>query len=107
MNTKKFVKLIIVVIVVIFFYAYITETSGYYEYSIRNKSNLTEEQIKRFEEDVKEGRDIDINEYTADTSVDYSNKLTKTTTKVSLEINSYLRDRIRDVFRILDKMVEE
>lgn len=107
MSTKKFIKLIVIVVVVIFFYAYITETSGYYEYSIRNRSNLTEEQIRRFEEDVKEGKDIDISDYSTNDVVDYSNRLTKTTTKVSLKINSYLKDRIKDVFRILDKMVEE
>ncbi len=107
MSVKKVVKFGIICVVIIFFCAYVIEESGYYEYNLSNKRNLTEEQIKQFESDVKEGKDIDIDDYVVDSTVDYSNKLTKVTTKISLGINDYLKDKIKGVFSILNRMVEE
>lgn len=107
MNSKKIIKLLILLVIIVFFCAYIIEVSGYYEYNLHNKRNLTEEQIKQFESDVKAGKDIDINEYISDNAVDYSNKLTKTTTKISLGVNNYLKDKIKMVFSLLNRMVEE
>lgn len=107
MSVKKVVKFFVICIIIIFFCAYVIEASGYYEYNLSNKRNLTQEQIEQFENDVKEGRDIDIQDYVTDSTVDYSNKLTKATTKISLSINDYLKSKIKSVFSILNKMVEE
>lgn len=107
MSSKKIIKFVIVGVVIVFGCAYVIEESGYYEYNLYNKRNLTEEQIEKFEADVKAGKNIDIDDYVTDNRIDYSNKLTKTTTKISLGINQYLKERIKDVFSILNRMVEE
>lgn len=107
MSVKKIIKFVVISVVMVFFCAYVIESSGYYEYNLSNKRNLTQEQIEQFEKDVKQGRDIDINDYMTDSTVDYSNKLTKATTKISLGINDYLKSKIKSIFSILNRMVEE
>ena len=85
--------------------AYFIEMGGYYEYHLAERKNLTEEQIKLFEEDVKNGKDVRIENYLKDTQIDYSNNLTKKTSEYSLKLNDYLRDVIGSVFHVFEKLV--
>ena len=103
MKYKKMMKFFCMLIILIFLFSYFIEVSGYYEYNLQNKKNLTEEQIKQFEMDVKEGKDIDLNQYLQDSQVDYSNQLTKTTRAISLKLNDYLKNFLSPGFKILEK----
>ena len=73
----------------------------------KKKEPLTEEQMKQFEEDVKNNENIDLNDYVVNTQTDYTNKFTKGVTNASLTINRYLKKSIESVFKIMSKMVEE
>lgn len=106
MKTKKIIKFISLIIILAFLFSYIIEKSGYYEYNLQNKKNLTEDEIKQFEKDVKEGKNIDINDYLKDNTIDYSNKLTKTTSEVSLKLNKYLTKAINNTFNIFGKLIK-
>lgn len=106
MKKKKGLSLIFTLIILIFICSYVVSQSGYYEYSLQSKKNLTEEEIKQFESDIKEGKDVDITDYLKDKEVDYTNTLTKTTVKVSTKINDYLKKGIESVFKILNSLVE-
>lgn len=105
MKLKKIIKFIGIIILLIFFCSYIMEMSGYYEYNLQSKKNLTEEQIEQFERDVKEGKDIDLDSYLKETTIDYSNQLTRTTSEASLKLNSYLKSIISNTFNILGKLI--
>lgn len=106
MKHKKMVKFFCTCIILIFLFSYFIEVSGYYEYNLQNKKNLTEDQIKQFELDVKEGKDIDLDRYLKDTQVDYSNKLTQTTSQASIKLNDYLKNFLSNTFKILEKFVK-
>lgn len=106
MKSKKMIKFLGIIIICIFLYSYFIEKSGYYEYNLRNKKSLTEEQIKQFEKDVKEGKDIDIDSYLKDNAIDYSNQLTRRTSEVSIKLNSYLKNIITNTFDMLGKFVK-
>lgn len=106
MRKKRVAKLFIYLILVLFLFSYALEKSGYYEYNLQDKKNLTNEEIKQFEEDVKSGKDIDINDYLKSNKVDYSNKLTKTASSVSLNLNKYLKKTLNNTFDILGKLVK-
>lgn len=106
MKKKKIVKGIIYLVLGVFFLSYFIEKTGYYEYNLQRKKNLTEEEIKRFEEDVRLGKDIDINSYITNDSIDYSNKLTETTSSVSVNLNKYLNRMINNTFSILEKLIK-
>ena len=106
MKHKKMVKFFCTCIILIFLFSYFIEVSGYYEYNLQNKKNLTQDQIKQFELDVKEGKDIDLDRYLKDTQVDYSNKLTQTTSQASIKLNDYLKNFLSNTFKILEKFVK-
>ena len=106
MKKRKIPKVILVSIFIIFLYSYIVSKNGYYEYSLNSKKNLTEEEIKQFEQDLKEGKEVDIKDYLNSNKVDYTNKLTRTTVKVSTKINSILKSGIDKIFGLLNKLVE-
>ncbi len=107
MKKNKIIKYLFLGILFIFIISYVVEESGYYEYKLKEKTTLTEESIKQFEEDVKTGKDIDINDYIVEDYKDYSNNLTKTTMKISNTINKYVRKSVVSVFRILNRIIEE
>ena len=110
MDNKKIYK-----IFKIFFFAcflcfltfYIAGESGYYEYNERKKMTLTKEQIKQFEEDVKQGKNVNINEYLENKNTNKQKKLSKTTLEISKNISKYTKEGITFVFNKIGKMVEE
>lgn len=106
MKKKKGLSTILIIITLVFICSYVVSQSGYYEYSMQSRKNLTEEEIKQFEADVKAGNDIDITDYLKDREVDYTNKLTRATVRVSTTVNDYLKKGIETVFRMLNQFVE-
>lgn len=104
MKANKIFKLIVTITILTFLFAYFIETTGYYEYKLQNKRILTEEEMQHFEQDVKEGKEIDIEDYLSNTNIDYSNKLTKTTSNISLKLNDYLKEFLINGFDIFDKL---
>lgn len=106
MKSKKIIKIIISGTILIFLFSYFMEYSGYYEYSLQNKKNLTEEQIKQFEFDVKAGKNIDLDSYLTKTTIDYSNSLTRTTSQANLKLNEYLKRFLTGGFDLLSKFVK-
>lgn len=106
MKNKILLKLILFILISTFLSAYLIEKSGYYEYNLQNHKNLTEKQIKQFEKDVKEGKDIDINNYLTNTTTNYSNTLTKTTTDLSLKFNNYLKTFLTNSLKVLEKFIK-
>ena len=107
MSKKFLIKTIFGIFFVAFVISYVIGESGYYEYELANKKYLTEEEMKKFEEDVKNGEKIDLKDYTVDTRIDYTNKFTDAVTNTSLTINKYLKKSIESVFGLLNKMIEE
>lgn len=102
MKITKLFKLLIFTIVVIFFCTYFIEKTGYYEYKLQNKKILTEQEMTKFEKDVKEGKDVSLEDYLTNTNIDYSNNLTKTTSNISIKLNKYLRKILVNGFDIFD-----
>lgn len=105
MKHKKLIKYFLFMIIFVFLCSYIIEMSGYYEYNLNNKKNLTEEKMKQFEEDVRNGKDIDLNSYLTDSSIDYSNDLSRTTSNISIKLNDYLKTFLTDGLKIFKKLI--
>lgn len=102
----KIFKIIFYTCFLCFLTFYIAGKSGYYEYNERKKMTLTKEQIKQFEEDIKEGKNVNINEYLEKTS-NKQNKLSKTTLKISENISKYTKEGLTFLFNKVGKMMEE
>lgn len=91
----------------VFVIGYIIEETGYYEYNLQNKAIMTSESMAKFEEDLKEGKDVMLEDYVVNTEKDYTSSLTRSTNMVSVKVNDVLKRGIEGVFKMLGKFVEE
>ncbi len=103
----KISKILLILICFSFVVSYIIYQTGYYEYKLQNRAVLTKEQMEQFETDVNEGKDVTLNDYLIDNHVDYSNKLTNITVKVNNKVNKYIKKSIEEVFKLLNKFVQD
>lgn len=103
---NKIIKGIFYIFLFSFIVLLILEETGYYKTRTSKVKTLTEEQIKTFEQDVKEGKEIDINDYVIN-RVDYSNNLSNNIYKVSLKLERGLDSVIKFIFKKVNDMVEE
>ena len=104
---KKITKLIIIITIIIFIAAYLVSSSGYYEYTMQQRSIITNEKIKEFEEDIKNNENIDLKEYLEREQIDYTNKFTTIVYNISDNSNKLARKAIKYLFKKLSTLVED
>ena len=103
-NTFKVIFLILMFIyLVIFFSSY----TGYYEYNNYKKTRLTNEQIKKFENDVKEGKELDLEEYLVINKYSYKTKLSSLTIRISEGISSVVTYGVKCTFKYISNFIDE
>ena len=102
----KLIKGIFFLLLLSFIVLLILEETVYYKTRISKVKTLTEEQIKVFEQDIKAGKEIDINDYVIN-RVDYTNDLSNKIYKISLKLEKGLDSVIKFIFRKVNEMVEE
>lgn len=105
MDKKKLIRGIFLIFFLVFIVSYIIEQSGYYEYNLSKRTVLTNEKMLQFEKDVLDGKDVTLEDYVVSSSKDYTSSLTKSTNKVSSEVNKVLKKGIEGVFRVLGNFV--
>ena len=105
-DPKKIFNTIMLCLFILFISLYIASETGYYEYETRKKQVFTEEKIKEFEEDVKNGKKIDIKDYLEDTTKNYDNKITKFGNTLSDIVNYGMIDGLEKTFKFVEKLIE-
>lgn len=75
--------------------------SGYYDAKISRKTEMTNESIKQFEEDIKNGKPIDINSYTFSEQKDYSNNTTDAAIFIGNKVENFMATGITEIFDII------
>lgn len=98
--TDKLYKLFIVITFIMFLFFYFFG-SNIYPNELTVKKDLTIEQINKFEQDVKEGKEIDINDYIVKEK-DYNN----TVTKINSSISSIIEFSFKKIFNYLLKNID-
>ena len=83
---------------------YIAISNGYYETKLREKNIMTEEQIKRFEEDIKLGKEIDFNEYLNPPITSYDNKMSRAGATFSEKSEKVMQKGIGMVIDLIEKL---
>lgn len=104
---NNLIKLITVIIFLIFISSYLVASTGYYEYTMQQKTIITNEKIKEFEEDIKNNQNIDLKDYLKEEEIDYSNKFTNLVYSISDNSNKLTRKAIKYVFKKLSTLVED
>jgi len=89
---------------IIFMIMYILLEFGYYESKLSKQSTLTNKNIKKFEQDIKEGKTVDLNSYIIEEEVDYSNNITKAGTVISESVNSFMTNGLSSFIDVIKKL---
>ena len=63
MKANNILKFTFIILILLFIGLYISQVTGYYEYTESKKTTLTKDAINRFEKDVKEGKEISAKNY--------------------------------------------
>ena len=71
----KIFKFCFTISLVAFLTLYLSQATGYYEYEQHKTATFTSKQIKQFEKDVAEGKNIDMKKYLENSNKDYSNRM--------------------------------
>jgi len=104
---KKSFKLILLVLFAIYITVFISNKYGYYEYQKLKQVTLTQEQIKRFEEDVKNGVNVEIEDYLVDVNRDYQTNLSQAGLNLSNFLSKSIGKGINNFFGYINKLVEQ
>lgn len=103
-NGIKVITLLLFIIFVTLFFASYT---GYYDYENKKQTELTQTQIERFEQDVKNGVNLDLEDYIKKPSNGYQNVLSKIGSKCSKTISKSVSTTVNKTFDFLIKFVEQ
>ncbi len=104
---NKIFKYLLLISFITFFALYLSQSAGYYEYKNSKKVALTNEQIKQFEKDVNNGKNVDITKYIEINNKDYQNNLSKMGLTISSNLEKVVRKFISESFKVLAKLVGE
>lgn len=99
---KNIFWIIMFIFFIVFISLFIASKSGYYEYENHNKKVFTEEKMKEFENDLKEGKNVDIKNYIYEDNKNYENKITK----IGNFISNLLSNGILKSVKITTKVFE-
>lgn len=107
MEDKKkkpnYIKYIFITLFVIFLCLYFMNIIGYYDVN-RNRTILTEEKIKEFETDIKNGEYIDLNDYLEEEKKEYDNNFSNLSLKLSSGIDTFLNKGLKSTLKALEKL---
>lgn len=104
---EKIVKYFLVSLVIFFLVMLFANMSGYYDSKEKKAKVLTEEQIKMFEQDISEGKSIDVRAYTKELKKDYTSDLSNNIYKASLKIEKVFDSGIKKIFKQAETMVSD
>ena len=104
-NTKAF-YIIVLILFIIFLIIFLSSSKGYYEYSNSQKKTITDKKIKQFEEDIKNGKDVNINDYYKVETKNYNNNITRIGDDMNLFINKSINYMLESSFKVVEKMID-
>lgn len=107
MKPKKIFNTCIFCLFVIFLAIYGASKSGYYEYENKKQKELTEDSIKRFEEDISKGKSVNISDYLVEDVKHYDNKITDIAGKISDTFYDTITKGLEEGFKLAQKIIEE
>lgn len=107
MKKEIIFKFILLCFIICFLVILFAGKTGYYEKKLRDNSILTEEQIKKFEEDLKKGKNVDISNYVINKNKDYTTKLTSDVYSVSLKVEKTIDKIVKFIFNEVGKNIND
>ncbi|MBE6148834.1 MAG: hypothetical protein E7167_05060 [Firmicutes bacterium] len=94
---------ILTVLFIIYVALFISLHTGYYDKMVRDKTLMTEEMLREFENDVANNVVIDLKDYLPPQE-DYSNFFTKSATTISSTIGNLLDNKAQNVWEFIKSL---
>ena len=91
----------------VFFTLFISNKYGYYDYRMNKKVTLTTEQIAKFEQDIRDGKEIDLEEYLINISRNNQNRISRTGLNISNFISNIIKSGVEGIFDSLGRLINE
>ena len=107
---EKIFKYFVLVLFMMYFAIFVMVNLGYYEYASYKKKVFTEEQIAKYEEDIKNNVDIDIDIDIEDYLVeeeDFQYRPKRIGLKISEFISNSCKQSVSGIFKFLNDVLEE
>lgn len=106
MNKEKYYKhlrhTIYLILIISFLVIYISSEAGYFDHIKSRRVSLTTEQIAKFEQDLKDGKEIDINDYYINKDDEYNNKFSELGSTLSSKLRDLIKFVLNKIFQILN-----
>lgn len=102
----KIFKTIVFILIILFLILFFSYRNGYYIDKNKEKSILTEEMIKEYEDDLKNGVDVSKKNYVVITN-SYDNSYTRASLKISNKIEKALDKVIKYLFNQVGKEINK
>ena len=103
---KKFIKVSLILTIVVYIGLYFSYKNGYYVKKNEENMILTEEKIREYENDLKNGVDVSKKNY-LDIKEDYDNSYTRLSLKISKHIESVFDKAMKFIFKKISNTMEE
>lgn len=104
MDKSNGIKIVILTVFILFTTLYIMQAMGYYEYSNKKTNQLTEEAVRRFEEDLKAGKNVKASNYIKKDN-DYNNNISRLGISVSNTVGEVFDGVMNFIFSQINGVV--
>ena len=103
---NKYLKYTFIILFLLFIGLYLSANAGLIDYQAKYKNKLTEKEIKRFEEDIKNNKDVSIEKYIDTNDKKYDNNVSKATLKVSNFLGEVVKNTLNFFFDNMEKTLD-
>ena len=100
---SKLIKILFISFILFIIYLFMIKT-GYYEYKIYSKVQLTNEAIVKFKKDISEGKNVKIEDYIENNYYDYRNPGTNLGSNIGYVIEKIMNEGIKKSLKILSEL---
>ena len=106
MKIKNVARILFLTLFLFFICIYLAQATGYYKVDAYRKTALTSEAIERFEQDVKEGKNLEAKNY-LEKEKNYKNTFNKIGMKSSRLIENTFNKIMKYIFKKMGDVVDE
>lgn len=103
---KKIFVVSFITMFVCFLVLYIVGLTGYFDYKQHEKMVLTKENMEIFEQDIKEGKEVDLKNYVNEEEYDYNNAVSRLGMDLSNNIEKYAKIVLGSVFKAFNEVIK-
>ena len=101
---NKIVSRIFLFLLIAFTALYVSEATGYYEFEQHKKVEMNKVKIEQFEEDVRNGKDINVKDYIDEVDVSYENVISTVGYTLSEKIGDIVEGGLEATFNFFGQL---